>query len=395
MGAFSSSDNIVRPQTVPEITPSELIHALEADEPLQILDIRARRGQAASSAGSLPEKKVLNIVGSELLRYSSLASANIDPATPIVVMCAHGNDSKIAAAYLNHLGARARSLKGGMAAWMMLSVPRVLPAPQSSDRLVQFDRVGKESLSYLLISSGEAMIIDPPRALDIHLQAIEEAGAKLTAVADTHAHADYISGAPRIAHERGIPYFLHPADSVYPYDDTPGTLEIHPVADGMTIHIGRCTVVAHHTPGHSPGSVTYLIEGDAAFTGDFLFVTSIGRPDLADKTEEWSAHLWRSIQTVKRTWPQNLMIYPAHYTAGTPRLPGGGIGDSFGHLVRSNPSLAFTDESGFQQWISDNATAAPAAYRTIKGINVGLIAVDDWEAETLEYGKNECAIGNR
>ncbi len=387
--------NTVSNRSVPEITPLELVRTLEEGVDVQIIDMRAASGGGGVQAGFLPEENTRTIVGSKLLRITNLAETGIDPATPVVVICAHGNDSRFGAMHLNRIGANARSLSGGMAAWMNVSVPRVLKPTLSLDRLVQFDRVGKESLSYLLISAGEAMIIDPPRDYTAHLRSIEESGARLIAVADTHVHADYISGAPFIAREREIPYYLHPADMVYPYDGTPGLLEVKEVFDGTIIRLGRCQLIARHTPGHSPGSVTYLIGQDAAFTGDFIFLTSIGRPDLAEKTDEWSAMLWKSIQAVKKTWDPAMMIYPAHYTSQTTRTSGGTINRSLGHLLRDNPGLSTDDEAGFFSWIRGNVATAPSVYRTIKGVNVGLVFVNDQEAEVLENGKNQCAVGGQ
>ena len=165
MDTHSSSDNTVSTRSVPEISPMELVRTLEEGDRVQIVDIRAASGGGGMKAGFLPEEKILNIVGSKLLRIENPAEAGIDPAIPVVVICAHGNDSKIGTMHLNRIGAKARSLSGGMAAWMNVSVPRILRTPASLDRLVQFDRVGKEALSYLLISRGEALIIDPPRRL--------------------------------------------------------------------------------------------------------------------------------------------------------------------------------------------------------------------------------------
>jgi hypothetical protein len=87
------------------------------------------------------------------------------------------------------------------------------------------------------------------------------------------------------------------------------------------------------------------------------------------------------------------MIYPAHYVSQTPRGKTAAIGDSFAALLRRNPSLGITDESEFLKWIRGNASTPPPAYRSIKGINIGLLTVEEPEADFLETGKNECAVG--
>ena len=97
---------------------------------------------------------------------------------------------------------------------MKLLVPRMLEPPASSDILTQFDRLGKGALSYVLVSAGEAIIIDPSRNVRTYVDWIEKADARPVAVADTHVHADYISGGPAISREYGIPYYLHPKKAV-------------------------------------------------------------------------------------------------------------------------------------------------------------------------------------
>jgi glyoxylase-like metal-dependent hydrolase (beta-lactamase superfamily II) len=189
-----------------------------------------------------------------------------------------------------------------MAGWMQLAMQRDLPPPSSLDHLVQFDRVGKGALGYLLVSDGAAFIIDPPRDPSAYLAAAAEASAKVVGVADTHCHADYLSGGPALAAALEVPYYLHPADSSYPYDGTPGRLSIRELTDGSEIALGRASVRASHTPGHTEGSVTFLVDDEAAFTGDFIFVASIGRPDLAGKTAEWTEQLWASLATRIARW---------------------------------------------------------------------------------------------
>lgn len=377
---------------VPEIGVDDLARALEAGEPLQVLDIRAPFRVATGRIDVASENQFFNIVGSRLLTMQTAADVGLDPERPIAVVCAHGNSSKAATEFLNRLGFRARSVRGGMAAWMLLAVPRELPTPPSLDRLVQLDRIGKGALGYLLVSDGEAIVVDPPRDPSAYLAAARRAGAKIIAVADTHVHADYISGAPALARRLKIPYYLHPADSIYPYDGTPGTLAYTPIENGGTLRVGRARVRAVHTPGHTEGSLTFMVDDALALTGDFIFIDSIGRPDLAGKTEEWTGVLWKSLESAKRDWPDDLMIYPAHYASDRERNPDRTIGAPFGRLRRHNAPLTIATAEAFTQWVRSKAGAFPDAYRTIKAVNVGLVDVGDLEAEELEMGKNECAL---
>ncbi|MBI5836575.1 MAG: MBL fold metallo-hydrolase [Candidatus Eisenbacteria bacterium] len=384
-----------RPGGIPEITALELARALERGEPAQVLDVRLPVRVAAGRIDVAPPGRFRNRLGSQVLAARDLAELELDPARPVTVVCGHGNTSREVAAHLRSLGCPAASLQGGMAAWMALVLPRELEPVAGLDRLVQFDRIGKGSLGYLLVSDGEALILDPPRDAAAFLEAAAACGARVVGVADTHVHADYISGAARLSAELGVPYHLHPADGSYPYDGTPGRLKLNPLADGDVLRVGRCELTARHTPGHTEGSISFLAGEAAAFTGDFVFVATLGRPDLAGKSSEWAARLWESLQRARREWPPAMWIYPAHYAERSERRPDGAVGERFGDLLGRNEGFQPGDREEFLRWVEARGAGFPDAYRTIKAVNVGLVEVDEAGAEELEVGRNECALGGR
>src|SRR5439155_5029487 len=108
-----------------------------------------------------------------------------------------------------------------------------------------------------------------------------------------------------------VPYFLHPDDARSPYDGAEGRLAYQPLGDGDTIAFGRATLVAAHVPGHTLGSLALVADTALALTGDFLFVRSVGRPDLGGQCAAWAARLCDSLEVVRRTWPGDLLIVPA------------------------------------------------------------------------------------
>jgi glyoxylase-like metal-dependent hydrolase (beta-lactamase superfamily II) len=375
------------------MTPRDFVAALEAGRDFQVLDVRAPQRLESGRIDIVPESRFVNVRGSELLAREDLQEAGLDPQVPLVVVCGLGNDSRRIARHLRERGFDASSIAGGMVAWMRMALPRELEAPPGVDRLIQFDRLGIGALGYVLVSGGEALVVDPSRHTGDYLRAIAASNAKLVGVADTHAHADYISGGPALAAAHGVPYYLHPADAVYPYDGTKGQVRIESLADGAKIRVGRVEVEVRHTPGHTEGSVTYRLGGHFALTGDFIFVRSVGRPDLGGKTEEWASVLWGSLVDAKRSWPDGLAIYPAHYASNDERRADSSIGATFGALCRDNEPLGITDAGAFKAWVLARTGKFPATYRRIKAINLGLETVDDVEAEELEAGKNECALG--
>jgi len=368
-----------------EITPENLVQAVEGGEDVHILDVRAHERLASGRIDIVPADRFHNVRGSELL-------ARDDPGIPrgahVAVVCGLGNDSRRVAAHLSSHGYRAESVAGGMIAWNHTVIARELKAPPQLDRLVQLDRIAKGALGYLLVSDGEAFVVDPPRFVEAYEGGLR--GAKLVGVADTHAHADYISGAEALARAHFVPYYLHPSDAIYPYDGTPGALRFKPVAGGERLRVGRAELEVVHTPGHTEGSVTWKCGDAFALTGDFLFVKSVGRPDLGGKTDEWTKVLFESLRAAKRAWPRTLRIYPAHYGAASERAADHTVGGALGDLA--NEPLRIDDAGRFAAWIRARAGKLPDAYRRIKAINIGLESVEDEEADVLEAGRNECAL---
>lgn len=380
-------------ERVPEVEPEELIAEAGRGEPLQVLDIRAPQAAAAGAIELAPPARYLNVPGSRLVVAGDPERVGLDRALPVAVVCAHGNSSRQIALYLNQRGFRARSVVGGMARWNRTLVARELAPPPGFDRLLQLDRVAKGSLGYVVIAGGEALLIDPPRDARLYLEEVARAGARAVGVADTHAHADYLAGGPALARALGVPYYLHPDDAVDPYEGRPARIPFTPLADRQSIAIGGARAEVVHTPGHTAGSVCFRLGDAAVLTGDLLFVASIGRPDLAGRCAEWTKLLRRSLQRALAEWPDEILVLPGHYADAAERRADAVVAATLGALRRANPGLAFGDPAEFEAWVAARCGSFPAAYRRIKSANLGLERIDDDEAEELESGKNQCALG--
>ena len=374
------------------ITADELAERLDRGEPLQVLDVRAPDKLARSRITFGPELEFHALPNSKILAVADNRDLQLDASRPVAVICGHGNSSKQTTAFLRERGYEAYSVAGGMAAWEAVYVARRLSPTPSLSHVVQLDRVGKGALSYVLVSDGDAVVVDPGRHIERYDALLTELRATPAAVVDTHLHADYLSGARAAAARWQVPYFLHPDDAVSPYDGTPGRLAYQPLRDGDTIAFGHGTLRIAHVPGHTLGSIALIADEGLVLTGDFLFVQSVGRPDLAGQTESWAKLLWQSLERARQSWAGDLLVLPAHYASESERRADRAIAARFDVIAATNVAAAIQDERTFLQWINEHTTAFPDAYRTIKEVNLGLADLSDAEAEMLESGPNQCAV---
>ena len=378
--------------SIPELSATQLLATLEAHPGSpgpQILDVRA---PARAALGHIEAPDYRNVPGSRVLPLADAAELGLDRGRPVIVVCDRGMSSRPVAQHLQRQGFDARSLAGGMLAWMLATVPRPVAGVASLDRLVQVDRVGKGALGYFAARGGEALVVDPGRDLAPYEALLTESGARLVGVVDTHCHADYLSGGPALAAAHGVPYLLHPEDAVDPYSGRPVRIPFTPLAGGAELAVGDARFAVEHLPGHTEGSIVLRLGDEIALTGDFLFIESVGRPDLAGRTAAWTVRLWESLQSAHRRWSPGLRVLPAHYSAERERQASRVVEGRFGDLAVRNPPLAIADAAEFTAWIAARSGAFPEEYRYIKQANLGWGEISPELADELEAGRNQCAI---
>ncbi len=177
-----------------------------------------------------------------------------------------------------------------MIAWGNLHLARPV-VRENSFEIHQFDRVGKGCLSYMVLTSAGSAVIDPSRHNEYYADFAAAHSSPIRIVIDTHAHADHISGARELVRSYRARYFLHPFDPVHPMDVLRARFDFDPLWDGQELHLGESNIRVLHTPGHTLGEVSLLINDKFLLTGDTLFMSSAGRPDLGGKGEPWSHDL--------------------------------------------------------------------------------------------------------
>jgi glyoxylase-like metal-dependent hydrolase (beta-lactamase superfamily II) len=239
--------------------------------------------------------------------------------------------------------------------------------------------------SYLLACgrSREAAVVDPIADSGADFYALEAAdlGLSITAVLETHIHADFVSCARELADLTGAPHYLHEA--------APVRYAVAPLKDGQVLTFGKVQLQVIHTPGHTPEHVCFLVtdHGRAAepwfvLTGDSLLVGDVGRPDLliGDHavdilTEpERVATQYHSINTRLFTLPEHLEVYPNHYggsTCGGVNLSGK-PGSTLYFEKRHNLAMRQPDAASFASFVRATIKPLPTGYQRIKAQNLGL-----------------------
>ncbi|MDR8393748.1 MBL fold metallo-hydrolase [Aliifodinibius sp. S!AR15-10] len=234
-------------------------------------------------------------------------------------------------------------------------------------------------------ANGEAIVIDPLRDIDQYHQLAENEGLEITAAADTHIHADYVSGLREFA-EQGIKvYGSDEGGRDWKYEwliDSDYNYEL--ITGGDSFSIGNIRFDAVHTPGHTPESVSFLVTDGAAtdqpmgiLSGDFVFVGDIGRPDLLETAagqkgamKPAARELYQSVQNFKDL-PKYLQVWPAHGSGSACGKALGAVPETtVGYELRFSPAFkASTSENKFVDFILDGQPEPPLYFGRMKKVN--------------------------
>jgi glyoxylase-like metal-dependent hydrolase (beta-lactamase superfamily II) len=368
------------------ITPTELKAELDAGLDLFLLDLRNQDEFAQWRIEGRKPIPTLNIPYFEFLEDEAGVMAQLPKDQEITLICAKGGASEYVAEVLMENGFRVRNVAGGMLAWSVLYDAKPV-AREANYALKQINRVAKGCLSYLLTSGGQALVVDPGRHAQEYIDAATADGVKITAIVDTHLHADHISGGPELARLTGAAYYV--AD-----DDIKGaTIPYLPLNDGDVLRIGDAVVkvVALATPGHTPGSSSLLVNDQYFLSGDTIFVQSVGRPDLGGKARDWAYDLFDTLYAKLGELKDDVLVLPAHYSTPDEIREHGLVAERLGKIRAENDALHVAEKEQFVDYILSDLPEQPASYEVMRKVNKGYSAVDEARATELEIGANKCA----
>lgn len=215
---------------------------------------------------------------------------------------------------------------------------------------------GLAHYSYLMGDRGLAVVIDPRRDVDIYIEMAHQAGLRIAHILETHRNEDYFVGSMELAGRTGAEVWHADAQMDYRYGK--------PATDGQRWRAGRLEIEAISTPGHTPGSMSYLLRDPSKipwilFSGDALFAGDVGRIDLLgeEKAAEMAGLLYESL--FRRILPlgDEVILCPAH---GSGSVCGEAIAErtwtTLGIEKKHNPRLA---AAGKEQFVSELLASQP------------------------------------
>lgn len=368
-------------------TAAELYTWLTTKKEIVILDVRNKVDFGRFQVESPYQFAMLNVSYFDFMEIEDECVAKVPKDKPIRIVCAKEGSAKFVAEILEKHGfGDVGYLAGGIKLWGNLLVP-VLVNPGEDYQFYQFIRPGKASCSYGLINGDELMLFDPSRNTDFYLDFAKSKNCKLVKTFETHLQADYIAGSRILSEKTGAEFLANENDFAG------AKIDYTRLEDGAEYGFSRpgATVRCVFTPGHTPGSTSYIIDDRFMIAGDTIFIQSIGRPDLGGQVDAWSDKLFDTLQKVK-LYKDEMMVLPGHYMNWEEATEDLTFAATLLETKAYNKDIyAIDNKENFLKFIKGNMREQPAEYATIRLINANLEQVDDDKAEELDLGKNECA----
>ncbi|WP_411842414.1 MBL fold metallo-hydrolase [Salinicoccus sp. HZC-1] len=245
------------------------------------------------------------------------------------------------------------------------------------------EKLSQTSYMVACQKTKEAIIIDPKRVLDDYIEVADKEGFKITKAAETHIHADFASGLRDVSRKLGAGlYVSDEGDEDWKYENVPEDTVF--LKDGDVINVGNVELKVEHTPGHTPESISYVLtdagggskEPMGVFTGDFLFVGDIGRPDLLEEaahmegtTEKGANDMYESIKKLE-SYPDFMQVWPGH---GAGSACGKSLGavplSTIGYEKVNNWAFNQGNQADFVKELTSDQPEPPSYFAQMKKVN--------------------------
>jgi hydroxyacylglutathione hydrolase len=250
-------------------------------------------------------------------------------------------------------------------------------------RLLYEEKLAQASYFVGCQATGEALVIDPGRNIDEYLHLAHDEGMTITAVTETHIHADYVSGSRELAAATGAMMYLSDDGDEnwkYQFAEDDGATLVH---DGDEFWVGNIKLQVMHSPGHTPEHISFILTDTAGanepmgiFTGDFVFVGDVGRPDLLETAagfkgtmEAGARTLYKSLQRFNDL-PDYLQVWPGHGAGSACGKALGAVPQStVGYEKLFNWALRVGSEDEFVATVLDGQPEPPFYFKEMKRVN--------------------------
>jgi glyoxylase-like metal-dependent hydrolase (beta-lactamase superfamily II)/rhodanese-related sulfurtransferase len=379
---------------VPTVEVGEILSRIDRGDDVVLLDVRNHEEFSSWTFEARRPIETVHVPYFDFIEDGEGSIAKVPKGRELVVLCAQGGSSEMVVGMLGEAGIPSRNVKGGMVAYGdYLDPARVPLASEEASRfeIWQIDRRGKGCLAYVVRSGAEAIVVDPSRHASWYEAFVAKLGARILRVLDTHVQADHVSGGPQLAQKLGVPYSVA-AGPEFTLQQT-----VEPLEDGQTIALGgplgaRVEVRAMRTPGHTPGSTSFLVDGRYLLSGDTLFVASVGRPDLGGHVEEWGEALFETLTRRIASLPDDVTVLPAHYGGAREVGADGVVAGHLGELRRGVPEMQARTAKELVDRVRAAIKAPPPAYSEMIEYNLGGRSATPERIVEWELGKNQCAV---
>jgi len=368
------------------LSPEEFKKRLDEGKVDFIFDLRNEDEYKAWHVEGRREIESLNIPQTDFVGEEDRHMDRFPKDREIAVICAHGDSSKYTADLLSERGFNAYTLAGGMDSWSdYYETHKVSDDPE----IHQMYRVARGCITHIVVSGGKAVVLDPHRHVQKIIDSAERIGARITHILDTHLHADHISGGSELAAKTGAEYHLHPIDA-------PGAkFKYTGLKGGSKITVGDCTFDVIHSPGHTPGSTSFLMNGKYLFTGDTIMKSDMGRPDLGGMSDKWALMLYYTLFKRFRDLPDDTVVLPAHSTSIREQNEQGIVTTTLGAARHGMKLFDIRDTAKFVDYVRHSLPENPERYKEIRKVNLGLLDPDEKKRKELEIGKNLCGMSRK
>lgn len=374
--------------TLQSYSAKDLFDHLTNQNEMIILDVRNEEDFSRFNVEGPFQFDIMNIPYFDFIEEEIVSVSKVPQDKPIKVVCAkEGSAQYVGEILVNHGFENVSYLSGGIKTWGNLLAPKRINSQSDSYALFQFIRPGKASCNYGLIYDAEMIIFDPSKNIEFYESFAISQNSKIVKTFETHLQADYISGSKEIANKTGAEIFAHNGDF------KEASFQYSTVNDGESYSVGKDgpEIRVLHSPGHTPGSTSYIVDNKYIISGDTVFIQSIGRPDLGGKVEEWSIMLYDTLTNKIMGLNGDLDVLPGHYMDWNEANSDLIFSEKLAYIIKHNVHVYNMDSAEkFTEFIKDNMRKSPDIYREIRRVNTGWLDVKLDEADVMDLGKNEC-----